>query len=78
MTCTSLRLIDGPLVLIGRAEKVNLMAADLVRFDAFQNEGSACRTLRNQGYSAFDVLTMLDDARQVAMQSVVAAEMAQS
>lgn len=72
---TNIRLLDGPLAPISRADKVQLMAADLVRLDAFRNEGSASRTLLNQGYSAFDTLILLDGARQVAMQTVVAVEM---
>lgn len=70
-------LIDGPLVVVGNRRKaiVLAMAAELVRFDAFQCEGSASRTLHNRGYRASDIFMMIDDARQVAMQSVVAEEM---
>ena len=74
-TFPALRLIDGPAAPLSRSEKVKRMAEVLVKYDAWRNEGSAARTLRNQGYGAFDVLTLIDDARQVAMQSVVAVEM---
>jgi hypothetical protein len=73
-----IRLLDGPLVQVSRSEKVKRMAADLVRFDSFRTETGAMRSLMTNGYSAFDIFTMIDDARQVAMQSVVAVEMSRS
>jgi hypothetical protein len=69
-------LIDGSLSerRESRDELVKRMAADLVTYDAFRNEGDAIRSLMAKGYSSFAVLRFVDDARQVAMQCVVAAE----
>lgn len=75
-------LIDGPLVIKpreSRKETVERMAADLVRFDAFQNPDDAFSTLAwCRRYSVFEIMTCLPDARQAAMQSVVAREMSES
>jgi hypothetical protein len=70
-------LIDGPLATHGesRDELVKRMAADLVTYDAFRNEADAIRSLMARGYPSFAVARFVDDARQVAMQGVVAAEM---
>lgn len=76
MQIPQIRLLDGPLVQVSRTEQVKRMAADLVRFDSFRTEADALRSLMTNGYRAFDIFTMIDDARQVAMQSIVAAEMA--
>lgn len=76
-----LRLIDGPLVIRRecRSVVVRKMGADLVRLDAFRNENDAMRALiATEKYSAFEVIRYLDDARQVAAQDVVTAEMVKS
>lgn len=72
-------LIDGSPVLRreSRADVVKRMAADLVKFDAFRDEGDAIRSLMHRQYSPFDVLRYVDDARQVAVQDVVAREISQ-
>lgn len=72
------RLIDGPLLNIRehRAEMVERMAADLIQFDAFRDERDAIRALTWCGrHGAYDVMVLVDDARQRAMQEVVAREM---
>jgi len=62
-----------------RSDVVSLMAADLIKHDAVGNENDAIRVLMWGGrYNAFDVALMVDDARQVAMQDVVAREMSKS
>jgi hypothetical protein len=52
------------------------MAADLVRFEAHGSEPDAIRSLFGAGYPMADIVMLVDDARQVAMQEVVAREMA--
>jgi hypothetical protein len=73
-------LIDGPLMSTfdRRKAMIERMAKDLVKFDAAQNEADAIRSLMARGYSPFAVLRYVDDARQVAFQSIVAREMAKS
>lgn len=73
-------LIDGPLLKASaqREALVQQMADDLVRYDAFANESDAIRTLMNRSYRPLDIALLADDARQVAMQSVVAREMSRS
>lgn len=73
-------LIDGSLLARreSRNDVVARMASDITKYDAFRNEGDAIRSLMSAGYSPFDVLRYVDDARQVAMQEVVAAEMSRS
>jgi hypothetical protein len=77
MNLSQIRLIDGPVVDIKahKRELVAQMAKDLIRFDAVADERDAIRALSWCGrYSAYDVLVLLDDARQVAMQEIVAKE----
>lgn len=78
MAVTSLlRLIEGSVAPAreSRHAIVTRMAGDLIKYDAFQNETDAIRSLMSRGYSPFDVLRFVDDARQAAMQRVVAREM---
>ena len=70
-----LRLIDGPVVNVHRSDIVKRMAADLVRFDAFRTEPDAIRSLFGNGYGMGDIVMCVDDARQLAVQTVVAREM---
>jgi hypothetical protein len=74
-----LRLVDGPLAdtQSPRDAIVEKMANDLVRAGNPGNERDAMRTLRDQGYYAADIIMCIDDARQVAMQGVVAREMSE-
>lgn len=71
------RLVDGPLTdaVSARRATIERMAADLVRFDAAQNEQDAIRSLFGRGYSTIEIMTLLDEARQVAFQKIVAEEM---
>ena len=74
------RLIDGPIVDITtrRADLVERMAVKLVRFDAYHNEQDAIRSLFGSGFRFGDIVMCVDDARQLAVQGKVAAEMAAS
>jgi AmiR/NasT family two-component response regulator len=59
-----------------RQAKVERMAQDLIRFDAFRDERDAIRALTWCGrYNVYDVLVLVDDVRQRAMQETVAREM---
>lgn len=71
-----IRLIDGPLVYTARAETVARMAKILILEDVFHSERDAIRMLIHKRFPPVAVFNMIDDARQVAMQHVVAAEMA--
>jgi len=72
----NLFLPDGPLAeaRAAREATVNAMAADLVRFEAFHTTSDAVRALMGR-YPPIQIALLADDARQVAMQSVVAREM---
>jgi hypothetical protein len=59
----------------GRDALVRRMADDLIECDAYANKLDACRCLLAKRYDSVDVAILLDDARQVAMQDVVAREM---
>lgn len=78
-TTAILRAIDGPLVDAAalRADVVARMAKDLVKYEAYGVETDAIRSLMNRGYSPYHVLRWVDDARQVAMQEIVAREMSE-
>ncbi len=85
MTATIHPLIDGALYSDPRTRRqqlVEAMAADLVRWDAWRDEGDAFRSLvyaqasdGSQKYSSFEVGTCIDDARQAAAQTIVADQM---
>lgn len=70
-------LNDGPLARYRpRAEVVTAMAGDLVRLDAFASEADAIRCLMaRRVYTSYEIMSYIDDARQVAMQEVVAEQM---
>jgi len=73
-----IRLLDGPLV-DSRRDLIERMAADLVRYEAHGNEPDAIRSLYGtRRYQMVDIVMLVDEARQVAMQEIVAAEMAKS
>jgi hypothetical protein len=61
-----------------REDLVRRMAQRLVTYDAYRNESDAIRCLMMKGFSPFEVCKFVDDARQVAMQDVVAREMGRS
>jgi hypothetical protein len=78
---THIRLVDGPLVdtKTWRTLLVERMANDLIRAPGTANsEVAAMRTLRICGHAMADIVMLIDDARQVAMQDIVAEEMAKS
>lgn len=73
-TFTRHRLLDGPLAPIDDTAKINLMAAVLVEADAFRSEADAMRALHGK-FPMVEIIVHSDNARQVAMQSVVAEAM---
>jgi hypothetical protein len=77
MTVLKFPLIDGSLLTRAnnRDEVVERMAACLVKYDAFRTKGDAVRTLLAKRFPSLEVARYLDDARQLAMQSIVAREM---
>lgn len=69
-------MTSGPMPFTSRQDLVVAMAADLVFYDAFRSETDAIRSLYgtrryNMGY----IMLCIDDARQLAFQTVVAREM---
>lgn len=73
-------LIDGGLAdgNARRGELVARMASDLVRFDSFRDEADAIRSLyATRNYQMADIVMRIDDARQTAMQIVVAREISE-
>lgn len=58
-----------------RRALIEQMASDLVNHDAAQIERDAIRFLTSNGYAATDVFMLVDDARAVAFQTIVAQEM---
>lgn len=78
MTVIYFPLIDGSLVPLRHRhqELAQRMADDLVRLDAFQQERTAIRVLfESRQYKMLDIMALIDDARQIAMQDAVAREM---
>lgn len=59
-----------------RAVTVMNMAAHLLKRDAFRTESDAIRSLLGNGFNISEIVLLVDDARQAAVQAVVAAEMA--
>lgn len=70
-------LIDGPMMTACERRKATIdrMARDLVAAGAFHNDDDAKRALRFAGYASLDVEILAAEARMVAMQAIVAAEM---
>ena len=76
-TIMPFRPIDGPLAIAGeRLARVEKMADALIAFETYGDEQEAVRSLYGNGYRMIEICLLLDDARQVAMQRVVAREMA--
>jgi hypothetical protein len=48
------------------------MAADLSETGAYADRGESVRQLHRDGYKVLDIMLLVDDARQVAMQDEVA------
>jgi len=69
-----IRLLDGFIPPIDDTAKVNLMAAILVEEDAFRSPDDAKDALKGK-FPMVEIIVHNDNARQVAMQSVVAREM---
>lgn len=75
MSNPALFLIDGGLTQqpLSRSQVTALMAADLVRLDAFRSEADAIRALMAlQLYTTFEVMAYVDQARYQAQQETVA------
>jgi hypothetical protein len=72
-------LIDGPLLQAPerRAMLIEYMAADLLETGAFVDRSESEKQLHRDGYLCLDVMILVDDARQVAMQEAVAREMSE-
>ncbi|MES5483629.1 hypothetical protein QMZ05_12795 [Bradyrhizobium sp. INPA03-11B] len=73
-----IRLVDGPVVIPEveeRTEKVARMAKHLLAAGTFNDERDAIRSLVGNGFRFGEVVMLVDDARQVAAQHVVAVEM---
>jgi hypothetical protein len=70
-------LIDGPMMLaVERREAVTQrMAKDLIHSGALACDQDAIRLLHNRGYALFDIALLAGDARMLAFQDIVAAEM---
>jgi hypothetical protein len=70
-------LIDGPLMttIERRKHVIERMANDLIEAGALASDQEAVRLLSNRGYSLFDVALLAGEARMVAYQEIVAAEM---
>ena len=72
-------LVDGPLCLDAvraqRIAKVAEMASRLVETGAFVDHGDSIMVLVSYGYAPFEVHALIDDARQVAAEHMVAMEM---
>lgn len=80
---TTILLLEGPLSIAAGLSKrqrlVSDMAQALLKYDAFRNEADAFWTLQNREmWSTYDIIVCIDDARQVAMQEIVAKEMSES
>ena len=75
---TTTYLVDGPLMTTeARKQQVaEQMASHLLDTNTVLNREDAVRMLRTAGYSIFDVHLLVDDARAVAFQEIVAKEMA--
>ena len=58
-----------------RQVMVERMAKDLIRYDSYQNEADSIRSLFGRGYSMTDIVMIVDDARALAFQEIVAMEM---
>lgn len=61
-----------------RADLIQKMASDLIRFDALANEADSIRSLYGAGYRSMDVMMLVPEARMMAFQEVVAREMSES
>lgn len=76
------RWLKGPFVIksvvspaTSRAELTEAMAKDLIRFGTANDERDAIRSLFGNGYAMPDIIMLLDDARALAFQEIVAREM---
>jgi hypothetical protein len=77
MTYPPIRLLDGPLMAYRERRKAvaERMAKDLLRFESYLTEQDAIRSLYGAGYPMADIVMLVDDARQLAVQEIVAMEM---
>jgi hypothetical protein len=75
-----LHLIDAPLMhyRTRRSELIAKMAKDLIRYEAYAYEPDAIRSLYGRGYPMADIVMLVDEARMLAFQEIVAEEMGRS
>lgn len=75
------RLVDGPLSLDvarqERIEKIADMALQLLKNGSYADYSDSIMTLAALGYPTFEIFAFINDARQVAMEHVVATEMSE-
>lgn len=77
ITAHHLRLIDGPLNSQSlRTALLQRMANELLQAGTAGSETAAMRTLRDAGHAMADIVMLVDEARQAAVEDVVAKEMA--
>lgn len=75
MSNPAIFLIDGGLTQqpLSKAQVTALMAADLVRLDAWRSEADAIRALMAlQLYSTFEIMAYIEQAMYLAQQETVA------
>lgn len=70
-------LTDIAAVRHARLDRIAAGAKAVLADHTYANGGDAMRTLRASGFTAFEAEALIDDIRQVAMQHVVAMEMAE-
>lgn len=61
-----------------RKDLTERMAADIVKYESWRTEQDAIRSLFGRGYAMADIVMLVDEARTLAFQEVVAKEMGQS
>lgn len=72
-------LVDGPLML-GPERRMAMalnMGAELLEKDAFRDRADAIRALHAAGYPVVDVMILVEDAMQIAMQAIVEVHMSE-
>jgi hypothetical protein len=70
-------LLNGPLMPIPehRTRLIEIMAAELVKHDAAGDRGDAIRLLHKLNYGVVNIHCLVDEARILAVQEIVAKEM---
>jgi hypothetical protein len=73
-------LLNGPIMTAPERREALLerMAKDIAAYHVCADRQDAVRVLHQLGYDVTDIHVLVDDARQVAMQDIVAREMSES